>query len=715
MPEPVNGPTRRWDLAALVVVAVGFFAPQLRPAAFPVLDAASLFQQFHYFYSGYYFGDGIPQWYPYGFFGVQTDVLRLGYLTPAFYAAIVFGSLFHVQNVLLLFKVALLAEHLMLLTGTYLLSGELFSGRATRFMLCISVVGGTVWYAAPFFNFRIYYLLPLLLVLLIRFLRTGRVLWMLGAGLTGFGWLLGNAGYLAPLWIFVLFVGNVVLVRDWIAVVPALKRQALAVCGSIAVLAFLAGCYGYAIRETTAHVAMSAPGRNAAGGTVDLGTFLTYGGHLDRRALPRVIALGSPTHLANGSGRDVSVYSGLPILLFFAGAFLLVRDPVFAALCTMSLTLVLLSFGGGIAHAVYYFPGMKYYRHIAHIYGLVKVLLLLCAGYGMERFWRSRPSLQVASMTLAGLSFLGLSLVLHEPVIGARVAGYAAALGTGFLVARLLATRRPGAGDRAGRWVVQGVQWGLALGFVVDLASFQRTVFSEASPTVSAGQEWMLESTRVRPLEWQAVRTSQPVTPAARAAWALATRPEALVNYAFAYNFAGFDACVSEVRVDLMAAGMAQLTSRLTPRSPAWNRIMGCDNGKLRVFTGTPVIEGHVAEFGGDTEEVTGATPRVVSFGPNHITVEVNARTAESWLVYADGYHPGWRARVNGGVSTVFAALGATKAVPLVPGPNTVELVFRRPVSDAITHLFTAYGVLFSLAVLFVLIRTVGKEAAGGC
>src|SRR5262245_51087205 len=132
----------RPDFAALVVITVAFFAPYFRPAMFPVLDAASLFEQFHYFYSSVFFGQGLPFWYPYGFYGIQSDILRLWYLTPALYLAGALGCLFRVGDALLVFKAAVLLEHITLLTGMYLLSSALSFRRATRLLLCVSVVGG---------------------------------------------------------------------------------------------------------------------------------------------------------------------------------------------------------------------------------------------------------------------------------------------------------------------------------------------------------------------------------------------------------------------------------------------------------------------------------------------------------------------------------------------------------------------------------------------
>jgi hypothetical protein len=164
----------------------------------------------------------------------------------------------------------------------------------------------------------------------------------------------------------------------------------------------------------------------------------------------------------------------------------------------------------------------------------------------------------------------------------------------------------------------------------------------------------------------------------------------------------------------MMVSGMATLTAGLNPGSPEWNTVLGCGGPKLRILgPGREDGNGQVVFH----EPAAGAAPgtaTVSSFSANRVAIDAEAPAADRWLVYADGYHPGWRATVNGAPVPVRAAFAGLKAVKLASGRNLVVLEFRRPMLDAIARGLATYGVLFSLAVLFVLARTMAREAAGG-
>jgi hypothetical protein len=69
-----------------------------------------------------------------------------------------------------------------------------------------------------------------------------------------------------------------------------------------------------------------------------------------------------------------------------------------------------------------------------------------------------------------------------------------------------------------------------------------------------------------------------------------------------------------------------------------------------------------------------------------------------AWLVYADAYHPGWRATVNGGPAKVWKANLAFKALYLAPGDNAVEFDFTHPMRQGALW----FVGLFGSAVLFL-------------
>lgn len=164
----------RVDVAALLMVTIGFFAPFLRPTVLPIHDTFIFFEYFHYFYGSFYFGEDLPRWIPYGAYGYRSACAQLYFLSPANYLLGLVGYLCRIEDALVLFKVSVLLEYLTLVVGLYLLSTVLFKQRATRLCVCIGVVGSTIWYAQLQLNFRVYYLLPLVTYLCARFLRAHR-------------------------------------------------------------------------------------------------------------------------------------------------------------------------------------------------------------------------------------------------------------------------------------------------------------------------------------------------------------------------------------------------------------------------------------------------------------------------------------------------------------------------------------------------------------
>jgi hypothetical protein len=196
-----------------------------------------------------------------------------------------------------------------------------------------------------------------------------------------------------------------------------------------------------------------------------------------------------------------------------------------------------------------------------------------------------------------------------------------------------------------------------------------------------------------------------------RDAWALATRPEALVSYAFAYNWASFDVCVSDVRVDLQSAGIARLTSRLQPASAEWNTIIGCGGApKARLVRGAGSVSDGSVQLSPSPTAESGENVRVTRFSANHVAMDVTVSGADdAWLVYADGYHPAWTASVDGEPAAVYAAFDGEKAVKLPAGQHVVRFDFRRPLASLVLYGFALYGVGFSMAVLFVMVRVAGS------
>lgn len=420
----------------------------------------------------------------------------------------------------------------------------------------------------------------------------------------------------------------------------------------------------------------------------------------------RELFTGYPTHLANGSGKEQSAYCGLLVLMFFLVAFVRVRDAWFQALCTAMLVFVLLSFAGGFARITYWFPGMNYYRHLAHVYGLVRMLLVVGAGFGAERFWAWTLRSQMLTLAVWAALVVAASAALGAPPVLFRLAAYFAAVLACVCVAKI-----------SGRSRLAGLKAGLIVGLLIDLGSFQRVVFSEV-PILTAEEKTFLVGNDVRPLAWQAMRSSWPVTVESERAWNLASRPGTLDVIAFSYTFAHYDPCVSQVRSDVMSTGMKQLMDRLPSGDDVHDLLVGCGQPKLRVVRNGAVVNGNRVDFPlvvprrsedgpldpGESNPAPDPVPRVTSFSQNHLSADVDILgSGDAWLIYADGYHPGWTAQVNGRPARVFAAFDAMKAIRLSEGRNAVSLDFSLPLEDFLGDMIAVYSLLFSIGILAVL------------
>jgi hypothetical protein len=83
-----------------------------------------------------------------------------------------------------------------------------------------------------------------------------------------------------------------------------------------------------------------------------------------------------------------------------------------------------------------------------------------------------------------------------------------------------------------------------------------------------------------------------------------------------------------------------------------------------------------------ESAPATAATPRATTAGRvtllehrrNQLRLRADAGDGAGWLVLADAWAPGWRARVDGAPATVLPANVALRALPLPPGVHEIEL-----------------------------------------
>jgi hypothetical protein len=80
--------------------------------------------------------------------------------------------------------------------------------------------------------------------------------------------------------------------------------------------------------------------------------------------------------------------------------------------------------------------------------------------------------------------------------------------------------------------------------------------------------------------------------------------------------------------------------------------------------------------FLSDSKAVTSSTTRMTAFSPHRLVYQVET-TANGLLVMSEPFFPGWRARVDGKPVEMMVADYILRAVPVSPGPHSVEVRYE--------------------------------------
>jgi hypothetical protein len=727
------------ELALALLFVLVLNLPYLYERIVPIHDTFYNFASFHIFYGEFFFHRDLARWYPYGTFGLPSDFEQAASLSPASYAVGLAGALLGVRDVLLLFKLGAIVELLAFVFSVHLLGRRLFPSRATTLVLCLAAAGSVVWSGQQWWDFRLYYLLPLVLYFFATFLESERPHHLWFAGITCVAWALGLPPYATPLLgLVVLVVVLVAMGRDTPRFLSQLASPSRSNLLALGAFLALAASYAYFVTHALDHTSLHAPGRDALTGKVDPETFRTYGGNANLMVVANAFLFGWPLQLPWGNGADNSVYIGLVPLLGFGVALARERSRMFIGLTAAIVVLVLLSFGGAFTRAAYYLPGFAYYRHVGLVYGLVKVLILLASGYGLERLWSfgpprlSRPVLIVVGGALLVEAWLALPKLV-EPWTWVRSGG-------SHLLVRLVVY---GTLIAASRVVGLPLRRALGVGLVLDLALFQLAIHALRVPELAPRDRRLLAAVQVRELSYQPVRRESPAlapsgshhaeSDASRLAFELTTHqqrvgPGVKEVYWYIYQFAHFDPCQSQFRTDYLLEGVDRLLRMQRERGFDLGEFLGCGAPKLRLvsrvlFADSPEEAERslsaALRTGGEPTTVVwcpagSAPPPVVSpdgdrpghleatrFTLGELSAEVRVDAPEgAWLVYADGYHPGWLASVNGRRTTVCEANLAFKAIPVPPGATTVRFWFRHGANTALSSVIAVFGAVSGLGLL---------------
>lgn len=730
------------DFILLVIFLVLANSAFLAADVYPIHDSFQSFANFHYFYSHlYHFGD-LPRWNLYGSFGTPTAYWQLISLTPASYLLMGMGCIFRFQNVMLLWKLASLLDEVILLIGVYKLAKLLFQSRPAIFFVCAGVVGTTVLFVQVWFNFRIYYLIPLTLYFVFLFFLRSRpyALWL--AGIVLLVSFIGNTPYFVVPWILCVGIVFIILSVRFRSAWSTLFSPAAANIASfimlVAIAILLAVFVAYSVHGVSFGVE-----RNQTSGMNDYSTFLTYGGQPDVMTLAQMLFLGTPLFSSWSGYPDNTLYMGVLPILMAALALIKVRDVRFVAMLGSAFLIIWFSSAGGLASDLYSVPGVALLRHLGLLFALARLLLIIAAGFGMEAIVSNETSLSRMMLALIIVLFCidfilmrslnadALSGAIRE-YFGIRIFFYLLPVYISLSLTENIPPFHKFRMSRGRQSILNLTVIALLFAYVIDLASFQRLIAQFSMTRLDPLNHPEVETTQVGPVPF-ALERRPPANERELASLKLATTLQEEGSTETLYGFTEFDPCFPKYHYALRPRGIAWLTYTLNlgpKRIPekAWP-ILGCETSKFRLLANPIVVENidQAANILSEQEsldqvlvlshidprdiEIAGVpqptpvdgTVDVIHATANEISLRINVHATQPvWLVYSDSYHSGWSVTVNSEHVPLAMAYEAFKAIRVQPGVSKVEFKFNQGVGPALVDIVALIGAIFAVIMLWI-------------
>lgn len=753
--------------------------PYLLKILLPIHDTSHLFRIFYFFYNDAFYNAQLPQWLPFGFYGFQSS-LEFSLISPACLLTGLVGLALRVRDAMLLYNAALLIEQYVMLIGMYRLGRLLFEHEATVMAVCISMICGNVLGTQLGLNFRMFYLIPLVLYFVLLYFRDKRPRDLMAGLIVSLLWFQGVASYVVAvpaLAISSVFLGMAVAdLRQWREYAAVSRREALTGAVLFALFIAVLGAYYLYLKGSMDEAVLLSPGRNPDF-SVTLERFLTFP-NTGRLGLGKFMGMVLPYELGTDGflGFESTTYFGLIPLCLAIYACIAVRGRVLYSLIFSVLMLGLLSVGSmtPVAEALYrWFPLMKYYRHIGYAAAAYKVLIPIIAGFGIDRLITASrefaPKAGAAAMALLSVWVIMAHAIVffiyqyRSPIVGTAqlivtAAIIYAALGTVAALYMGLPKKKIGlfvlscavlqgviyalsvfyrAGDvgpfiaqfmltaavvYAALWAVYAIslkQRGLALALVLCIALegliYQAAIDLRISDITSGladknhvTRAGMLGTFKTSPYQYPAVRTDKLSSRRQLDAMAYAGIGS---RYDYDYGFIQSDPCTPNLRADVMNSHVHEFI-KLRQAASFYDtndlEARGCSAPKLRVLKGATYAGDDLRQVMSETADISsrpviynvpaalrasggGGEAAMVRYTPNEVLINASAPEG-GWLYYADAWHPGWRAYVDGAPSPIYQANMAYKAVRLPKGQSSVRMRFENARERALQYTLVAFG-----------------------
>ncbi len=741
----------RFSLLVLIGVVLAINAAYMAGRFMPNHDTRLMLGFFDYFYSNYLFAGELPRWMVYGVYGLDSSVSYVSFTSAPNFLAMFLGKMLGAQDSLSLFCVSVCFEQLLLLLGTYLLCRRLFRNRLTIFCVCLTIVGTVIWQSQISLNLRLFALLPLEYYFLLRLRdeEKGCFGWL--AGVTAILGPMGSAAYFYPLWALMIGIFSVVLFCDRVRVLLAMLRPTASNIGAAVLFAVLAASFVGMLWKGLDNLAFVSPDREGTAGGVTLASFLTYGGNSLGEMWKAFFEPSANVSEATGS-MGMTDYLGMIGIFCFPFAWRQFGRKDVRSFAIVLAAVFALSRGGVLASIAYFFPGMHLLRHIGYLMALMKLLILILAGFGLEQMILAvRQGTLIQNSTRAMLVLMALAVVFYfdlntggttwASLFGPQPAATPESLPptpgdllyplgrAGLLLAFLFAVWRVGLPGIPAVIKTSPIALWLLVACVVGdfvLFQFQTRDRLKLSAERIAFPVSALDSAPERSDRLTAFMLSK------AQAWEKGRGAEYQIPLSAATHW---DPLLPHFRYDWFPKNVLAAKNVIEPNTNEFRAIFGPkfrlvenairvsnDNEALGLLATQPGWESKVilTDPSGSAPTDGSGPPNVAdgidiaAFSADSVLVNfTNSFPGAAWLVYSDAYTPGWHATVNGKPEPIWEAYAAFKAVHVEPGANTVRFTYEPGIRSICLTLFsTAAGIL--VAIGLVALGLLGfKEAFG--
>jgi hypothetical protein len=757
-----------WDFWFPALILLEINLPLFDPVVWYDRDTAYVFHMFYGFYTDFFFHGELARWLPFGCYGIPADFFQFCQLAGMQYFGAALGWLLRIRDAHFLFKCSVVLEEFGLLFGTWLLSRQLFKNRVTVLFVCLGTIASTLWIPQINWNFRIYSMLPLIFYLILMFFRKGRphYLWLAGSTLV-----LGQPG--TPPY-FVIFYSGLSLIFFLAAghrfgFRPSrLLERSRANFLSFTLLAFLAAVYVFFVSHMLQGIITTAPGRAGNSLAVPIENFLKSSS--DDITVLKFLGL----FFARYAEQDTTLYIGILPLIFSVYGLLRSRRPLLAAFGWMTLFILCFSISDTtfIARTLYnFFPPIRLVRYIGNMNGLLRLFLMILAGYGVDQ-WLSDHAPQKKQRTKdragSGLAFLfscgtvlGLMLVIkllntkgwlfQEQWPSFSWCAWSITLGSCFLLAYELSAKRVCSKNQrseAGTAVTVAL-----LVLTLDLLAYQ-TLFQLSWPrrlessTPNAAEVYPFKYQRTRKLAYdlnEHVRSAAKIVAAIPFRLSVETYHFLLFDMGVPREFPNYY-WLSPV-YELIENRFPQFNHQSslaaflsTPGTDTFFNVFGIATPKLRLISNAVFAPDHATALNvilnpffpidravvlenvsNNVQKNWKSNPTlnrsgkitVDHFSFNQISLTADVQNPDGgWLYYTDAYHPGWHAQVDRKNVPVYPANIAFKAVFVPSGNHSVRFYFWNGMQSLAGLILAFAGILFALVLLILMGKTVLRPYA---